>query len=285
VEGVLHMEQVVLENGMKINCINKTEALSIQNEIKAYFKKGISVNANDTVVDIGANIGIFSLYLNFQFNKNIKIYAFEPIPELYQVLQANTGLYNQDSIQTFAVGILNYNGEKEFVYYPHIPELSTAYPERWEQDLDQMQNSFLNNWQNSPYYYDESDSRVAPELLERVRKFRSIMGIKKMFEVRRVACPVWTLSKVINDNRLHRIDLLKVDVEKSEWEVLSGIAESDWSKIQQIVLEAHDDKLLGEIRQLLAGRGYQIFQERAPTAETLTCYTLYAVRGGTTKIL
>jgi FkbM family methyltransferase len=285
-KDVWRVEQVILENGLKIHCINKAEALSIQNEIKSYFKYGISVNAGDTVVDIGANIGIFSLVLHFQLNRSIKIYAFEPLPELYQVLQENVRLHHPDgSIQTFAMGILDYDGEKEFVYYPHIPELSTAYPERWAQDLDQMQNAFLGNWKNSPYYYDESDSRIAPELLERVRKFRSIMGIKRMFEARRVVCPVCTLSKVIRDNRLQRIDLLKVDVEKSEWEVLRGIAANNWPQIRQIVLEAHDGESLEKIRRFLAGQGYQIFQERAPAADTLTCYTLYAIGDGATKLL
>ena len=33
------------------------------------------------------------------------------------------------------------------------------------------------------------------------------------------------------------IDLLKINVEKSELDVLLGIEESDWQKIKQIVLE------------------------------------------------
>ena len=53
-------------------------------------------------------------------------------------------------------------------------------------------------------------------------------------------CQFKTISDVIRENHLERIDLLKIDVEKSEEDVLAGIHEDDWTKIKQLVVEVHD---------------------------------------------
>ncbi|MBN4002011.1 FkbM family methyltransferase [Nostoc sp. LPT] len=44
-------------------------------------------------------------------------------------------------------------------------------------------------------------------------------------------CQVKTISYIIEENKIERIDLLKIDVEKSERDVLAGIKERDWLKI------------------------------------------------------
>jgi acyl carrier protein len=46
-----------------------------------------------------------------------------------------------------------------------------------------------------------------------------------------------TLAEVV---AAHRIDLLKIDVEKAEADVLAGIDPATWEKIDQVVLEVHD---------------------------------------------
>ena len=62
-----------------------------------------------------------------------------------------------------------------------------------------------------------------------------------------------TVSEVLAEEGLERIDLLKVDVEKSEQEVLAGIREEDWEKIKQVVLEVHDrEGSLGRLERELA---------------------------------
>ena len=53
----------------------------------------------------------------------------------------------------------------------------------------------------------------------------------KNLRIERFACQLKTLSEVIRESQVERIDLLKVDVEKSELDVLAGIDEDDWPKI------------------------------------------------------
>ena len=56
-----------------------------------------------------------------------------------------------------------------------------------------------------------------------------------LFEAQSVTCQLRALSEVITEEKVDRIDLLKIDVEKAEKDVLDGIHESDWPKITQVV--------------------------------------------------
>ena len=53
-------------------------------------------------------------------------------------------------------------------------------------------------------------------------------------------CRLTSVSDLIRDNKLSKIDFLKIDAEKSALAIINGIAEHDWPKIAQIVIEIHD---------------------------------------------
>ena len=87
-----------------------------------------------------------------------------------------------------------------------------------------------------------------------------------------------SLSEVIEEERIDSIDLLKINVEKSELDVLRGIKEADWIKIKQIVLEADTKDNLQAITVLLEGHGYEIAIDQDGLLEnTQLCY-VYAIR-------
>jgi FkbM family methyltransferase len=48
------------------------------------------------------------------------------------------------------------------------------------------------------------------------------------------------IFEVIREGRVGRIDFLKIDVQKSEFDVLAGTDEADWPKIRQLVIEVQD---------------------------------------------
>jgi acyl carrier protein len=89
---------------------------------------------------------------------------------------------------------------------------------------------------------------------------------------------------VIREQEVERIDLLKIDVERSEEEVLKGIEDEDWRKIDQIVLEAHDEDSAGrrgrvrEIVETLEKRGYVVEMEEDEYLRGTGLYNLYARR-------
>jgi hypothetical protein len=57
--------------------------------------------------------------------------------------------------------------------------------------------------------------------------------VKNSLAAEHFDCELRTLSDVIAEHRIERIDLLKVDVEKSELDVLEGIRAEDWPKISR----------------------------------------------------
>ena len=53
-------------------------------------------------------------------------------------------------------------------------------------------------------------------------------------------CPLVSVSDIIRDHGLRRVNLLKVDAEKCELEILRGIENDVWPLIDQVVVEVHD---------------------------------------------
>jgi hypothetical protein len=68
-------------------------------------------------------------------------------------------------------------------------------------------------------------------------------------------------------------------VQKSELDVLRGIDEIDWPKIEQIVMEVHDiEDRLSHIVSLLRGHGYHVLAEQDELYQGSVLYNLYATR-------
>jgi acyl carrier protein len=92
-------------------------------------------------------------------------------------------------------------------------------------------------------------------------------------------CQLRTMSEIIHESGVERIDLLKVDVEKSEMDVLAGINEDDWQKIQQVVLEVHDiDDRVEKISQLLRHHGFDVTVLEEAWFKGTDIYNIFAVR-------
>jgi len=99
-----------LRNGLKI--IAKKEEFYSFKEILFANDYGIqNIRNNSLIVDIGANIGIFSLLVAHKF-KNVKVYAFEPDPKAFSRLSKNILInQQQNSVRAFNLAI---GAKKEF---------------------------------------------------------------------------------------------------------------------------------------------------------------------------
>jgi acyl carrier protein len=86
--------------------------------------------------------------------------------------------------------------------------------------------------------------------------------LDEYFKCETFDCRLTTLSEVIREHKVERIDLLKIDVEESELEVLSGVRDEDWDRIKQMVLEVESRETLDEIVPMLKKRGYEVFVDR-----------------------
>jgi acyl carrier protein len=76
-----------------------------------------------------------------------------------------------------------------------------------------------------------------------------------------------------------KVDLLKIDAQKSELDILVGIQPDDWVRIQQLVIEVHDtDNRLDTIFALLQRHGFRVFTEQEPLLEGTGLFYIYARR-------
>ena len=94
-----------------------------------------------------------------------------------------------------------------------------------------------------------------------------------------IKCELKTLSYVIENNLLNKIDLLKIDCEGNELKVLNGIDEIHWPLIKQIVLEIHNiDDRLNKIINILKKQDFKLKIEKEPTLKETDLFNIYAKR-------
>jgi len=249
-----------LPNGMLVKFQNKSETDFLYREIfegEGYLRHGITLEANACVFDIGANIGMFSLFVA-QLAPAATVYAFEPIPAVFDDLRINMELYVGNP-RAFNCGLAGGSGTVTFTWYRHDSVLSGRYADLKEESS--TVKSFLKSQSESKDLSDEDLDRLLAERLSGER----------------VECQLRTLSSVIAEEKIEQIDLLKIDVEKSELDVLEGIEDHDWEKIRQIVLEVHDsDGRLGVVKRMLKAHGYELHIEQDELLQTTNLYNIYA---------
>ena len=228
--------------------------ISISNQ--SYLKHGIVLTDGSCVFDVGANIGLFTLFVQQRY-PNAQVYAFEPIPPICETLRNNIDLYGMKA-HLFQYGLSNRTGEAEFTFYPHFSAMSGAYANTQE-DEEVTRATLRNEGELLAQYSDEL--------------------LANRFKSETFTCQLRTLSEVIRENAIQHINLLKIDVEKSELDVLNGVHEEDWQKIEQIVVEVHDQhEHLALVMDLLRRHDYYLTVEQADLLTNTGLYTVYARR-------
>ncbi|HEX8145434.1 MAG TPA: amino acid adenylation domain-containing protein, partial [Pyrinomonadaceae bacterium] len=251
-----------LPNGMTVMHLNRGETEFLYQEIFAehsYLKNGIKLREGDCVFDVGANIGLFSLFVK-QHCPQARLYAFEPLPPLFEVLKMNMALHAED-VKVFECGLSNETRGETFTFYPHCSIISGQHADAAQER--EVVRSFL--------LHDGAGDEISAGMMEELLSAR--------LESESYECRLKTLSEVMADEGVERIDLLKVDVEKSEMEVLGGIREEDWPKIRQLIVEVHDvEGRLERVKTLLREHGYELTVEQDSTLKETALYNIYALR-------
>lgn len=93
-----------------------------------------------------------------------------------------------------------------------------------------------------------------------------------------IKVPAISLEQIITENKLLRVDLLKVDCEGSEYPIIYETPSHVWDKIQQLTIEVHnldqEKRNVDFLNQFLQNKGYTTVQEPAHT----NCFTLTAAK-------
>ena len=259
-----------LPNGLDVAHLTSPQTHAIYREIytdDVYRRHGVVLEDGATVFDVGANIGLFTLFVH-QHCKDPRVFAFEPIPTTFDVLSTNVELFDL-GVERFNIGISDREETVPFTFYPEMAGLSG----RFSEGDREATSSIIRNWVE----------RVSAERdVSRVENREIDSVVEEYLKAETFDCRVRPLSSVIAEHGIEAIDLLKVDVEGAELQVLAGIAAEDWPKIRQVVLEIHSKELLEKATAMLEARGFELVADEFIAAEDQvdTVYMLYAVRPG-----
>lgn len=268
-------------NGMMLHCIGGDAGTQfVYKEIfmdRAYFKHGISLDgiAAPVVIDAGANIGLFSLFIAQQF-PTAKVYGAEPVPLLHEAASRNTAPF-KDRVQLFRGGLGKAPGTAAFSIDPGFSAGSSMHREVIEEEAFRsgifaiVRASVLDFGLVGTLPKPVANAVAAilgvPVLnIAFVILILPLLVLFVLFELPRpkkiaVTCDVVTVPALLQrfGAANAHIDFLKVDVEGAEWDVLLGIDDATWARIDQVIVEVHNlegGTRLETVKALLRSKGF-----------------------------
>jgi FkbM family methyltransferase len=253
-----------LPDGTAFHGINAMEMQFCYREIfvsGAYDHPLIEFHDGDTILDVGANIGLFLKYVAERCAA-ATIFAFEPIPRIFRALSENARSIEGHDIRLECCGLSDREGEATFTFLKNVTARSTMYPEyspadSSEESQDREMGFMLQTFRELPNAPMRRTIAALPPIL---RRGLARAAVKLHGRQRQVTCPLKTLSRVIDEQALSQVDLVKIDVEGAERDVLRGIGEKHWPMIRQLIVETHPGPgdVCAEVRETLESRGFEV---------------------------
>lgn len=245
-----------LPNGLRVMRVDPGETAAIYREVfveESYVTDGFPAAEPDVIVDVGANIGLASIFFARR-HPGAFVIAAEPAPEPYAALRQNLARYVPSGVAR-NVAVAERNGTRRFGYYPDAPAESGFYADR-AREIELARQVLVRNG------VPERDAARLAQARHRLEHLE---------------CPTVTLSTLIREEGVDRVDLLKIDVERGELDVLAGIAEADWGRIGHLVLEVHDVAgRLAHVVSLLRDRGFHVEVRQEGRLAGTDMHLLYA---------
>ncbi len=265
---------VTLPNQKRVFGLNSYEPPIIYQHVRGYFKADIRVQPGDVIFDVGANIGLFAMEAWERARPNGQVFAFEPVPEIFRLLKTNIEQHGCAGVKMFPCAVSHSTGYTELTFIPRLGMASTAYPSGWGAEIKDIVSR---NIEETPGFLRWS--RFVPLGLRRL--LLDVAGLY-FLKQEQVVAETTTLSAFIAANEIKQISLLKIDVEKSELDVLMGVRDEHWPRIMQVVAEIHDfDDRVRQIAGMLSDRGFtQVKVEQEPGYSDTNIFNVYGSRHG-----
>lgn len=271
------LTSMTLPGGLLFDTLCPENTRIIHEEIfgeNVYDSGGLEYADGDTIFDVGANLGLFVLWLNTRLTR-ARVHCFEPVPQTFAGLERNVARHNRLDVVLHPVGASDRAEEVDFTFYPLTSSSSSRYP------LD------------SPEAHADSRRFIRGELakLGGLRGLVAARGPSWIVDrwaesIRRhyqrpetVRCRLVRLSDVIREQGVDRIDLLKVDVEGAEFEALAGLDDEHWEIVRQAVVEVHGGAdAAARMTRLLADRGFRTASVQQDPEVFVRHHLIYARR-------
>lgn len=113
--GLIKSQYAILEtrSGVKIKLrVNSTDLMAFTHVwlLREYDRPDFKIHNEDTIIDIGAHIGLFTLFAS-QFCKKGRIFCFEPVKENYDLLVTNLQINKMTNVKPFNIAVSQKIGE------------------------------------------------------------------------------------------------------------------------------------------------------------------------------
>jgi FkbM family methyltransferase len=202
--------------------IESTEEFFILNEIFVSNDYDFVSGSKAIVIDIGANIGITSLFFS-RFNYVDKIYAFEPVKDTFEQAQYNLSLnakiHKVEWIKNIGLG--KKSRKELFLFDKH-----------WKGNTGLRGKS-------SPSYANNDNAR------------------EREVQIEEATSEIGKILKATRDRKI----IVKMDCEGGEYEILENLYESGMiNQIDVLLLEWHD-KGAQIIEEMLINSGFDFFSK------------------------
>lgn len=238
-----------LPNGLTIAQINPRETDALYREIfdrTVYLCHGLVTPPAGAIVDVGANIGLATLFFHCRCPR-VPIIAAEPADLSRSALERNVERFSIDA-QVVGAALGASRGSRRFTFYPSHTVYSGLHTSR-ERDIDASVEGFA------------TEGNLTTHELDELRSSRDAV---------QSICEVLTLGELLGRAGVRQVGLLKIDAERSEDAILAGIPPDLWPHIAQIVVEVHDGPdAAASASSLLMERGMTVVVDIDSTGDHL----------------
>lgn len=257
----------------RIDGINAHETRYLFEEIferQVYLRGGVTLRESAVIFDVGANIGMFALFAQ-AVCPDARVYAFEPLAPVFEKLERNISAHGRPAT-LLPYGLSGTQREETFAFYPGYSMMSGQRAYADPAGEIHVIRTYLEN---------ERERGLAGRH-ELLGEIDDLLGERFAIDERR--CLLRRLSDVIDEQRVQRIDLLKIDVQRAELDVLHGLDERHWPMIQQVAMEVHDEPggvtqgRLAHLADLFERHGFLVTTEQDELLAGTDRHSLYAVR-------
>jgi len=283
-----------LPDGLVLEAPSQFEADVLYREIvveRTYERHGIQLAPNAVVFDIGANMGLFTIHVARTI-EGVRVHAFEPIAEMFAILQRNLSAHAPTAVAR-QIAIADRDGEAVFEVDRFAMMASTMRPRvfdvQFEAAAGESAEAALGDLARlAPHDRTVEALRrgltrplIRPAVVALMASALAALRLRRRLYLKRETYELRTLSRALAESGVDAVDLVKIDVEGAEESVVAGIADADWPRLRQFVIEVHDvDGRLERMASTLERRGYRTVRAREDWSmhELLKIWTLYAIR-------
>lgn len=259
--------KIKLKSGLELECLSGFEAEFLAADVELYFELPLALVRGATVLDVGANIGLFSARVLERLDGDARIFAFEPIAPTFEFLRRNLG----SRIHALNFGLGAREEELDFEYFPALSGMSSS------------RDSISNERLKSVALAMIRSGRIMPQLAQLPAEMLDAMvesWLKSHVRPETVRARIRPLSAVIDEERIEAIDLLKIDVEGAELDVLRGIEARHWPRVASVLIELEERSLEKDaVRALLEAQGFDVRAAQTDVHRAGDFFLLHAQRG------